>query len=66
MHDRGCWVPAQQQPLIKRSQQMAWNQAQGIVLIDFALSEDDLAIISRLATPAGRLDNQDPAVYEEL
>ncbi|MCF5723162.1 aldo/keto reductase [Pseudomonas syringae] len=42
------------------------RQRENLSIFDFALCEDDLAIISRLATPAGRLNNQDPAVYEEF
>ena len=42
------------------------RQRENLSLFDFALCENDLAIIFRLSTPAGRLNNQDPAVYEEF
>jgi diketogulonate reductase-like aldo/keto reductase len=42
------------------------RQRENLSLFDFALSADDLAVIARLASPTGRINNQDPAVYEEF
>ena len=42
------------------------RQRENLSLFDFALSADDLAVIARLASPTGRINDQDPAVYEEF
>jgi len=35
-------------------------------IFDFTLTEDDMKKIASLARPDGRLENQDPATYEEF
>jgi len=42
------------------------RQRQNLALFDFELSPDEVAAISALSRPDGRIANQDPAVYEEF
>lgn len=42
------------------------RQKENLAIFDFALSEDEMAAISRMTQPNGRQKNQDPAVYEEF
>lgn len=43
----------------------AVRQLENISIFDFSLDEADMAVISGLSFPEGRIANQDPAVYEE-
>ncbi|MEH7178559.1 aldo/keto reductase [Neobacillus vireti] len=42
------------------------RQLENISIFDFSLNEAEMAMISALSTPDGRIANQDPAVYEEF
>ncbi|MGJ8516352.1 aldo/keto reductase [Carnimonas bestiolae] len=42
------------------------RQKQNLELFDFALSDDEMAAIKRLDRPDGRINDQDPAEYEEF
>ncbi|WP_285295789.1 aldo/keto reductase, partial [Aureimonas altamirensis] len=42
------------------------RQAENLAVFDFALSANDMAQIASLASPDGRLRDQDPARYEEF
>lgn len=42
------------------------RQAENLAVFDFALSEAEMAAITALGRPEGRLKGQDPAVYEEF
>lgn len=42
------------------------RQAENLAIFDFVLSADDMAQIATLARPDGRLQDQDPADYEEF
>lgn len=44
----------------------AVRQLENISIFDFTLDEADMAVISGLSFPEGRIANQDPAVYEEF
>ncbi|WHY02652.1 aldo/keto reductase [Neobacillus sp. DY30] len=42
------------------------RQLENISIFDFSLDEAEMAMISALSRPDGRIANQDPAVYEEF
>ncbi|GIN63619.1 2,5-diketo-D-gluconic acid reductase [Robertmurraya siralis] len=42
------------------------RQLENISIFDFVLNEEEMASISALSHPDGRIANQDPAVYEEF
>ncbi|WP_144549554.1 aldo/keto reductase [Bacillus sp. X1(2014)] len=42
------------------------RQLENVSIFDFSLDETEMSIISGLTRPDGRLNNQDPAVYEEF
>jgi diketogulonate reductase-like aldo/keto reductase len=42
------------------------RQLENISIFDFSLDEIEMSIISGLTRPNGRINNQDPAVYEEF
>lgn len=42
------------------------RQLENISIFDFSLSETEMSIISALTYPEGRINNQDPATYEEF
>ncbi len=42
------------------------RQLENISIFDFALNEEEMNTISALTKPNGRINNQDPAVYEEF
>ncbi|HZG72047.1 MAG TPA: aldo/keto reductase [Chondromyces sp.] len=42
------------------------RQIENISIFDFSLDETELSLISGLTRPDGRINNQDPAVYEEF
>ncbi|PMC36064.1 2,5-diketo-D-gluconic acid reductase [Bacillus sp. UMB0899] len=42
------------------------RQLENISIFDFNLEEEEMAMISSLSRPDGRLKNQDPATYEEF
>ena len=42
------------------------RQVENLGAVDVALSDDEVAAISALGRPDGRLADQDPAVYQEL
>ncbi|MGG1401256.1 aldo/keto reductase [Bacillus salipaludis] len=42
------------------------RQLENISIFDFSLNETEMSMISDLTRPDGRLNNQDPAVYEEF
>lgn len=42
------------------------RQAENLAIFDFALSEAEMAAITALGRPDGRIKGQDPAVYEEF
>ncbi|WP_449619710.1 aldo/keto reductase [Robertmurraya sp. Marseille-Q9965] len=42
------------------------RQLENISIFDFELDESEMAMISQLSRPDGRIANQDPAVYEEF
>ncbi|HWJ86129.1 MAG TPA: aldo/keto reductase [Cellulomonas sp.] len=42
------------------------RQRENLALFDFELSDDEMAAISALSRPDGRIQDQDPAVYEEF
>jgi len=42
------------------------RQLENITIFDFNLNEDEMALISALSRPNGRINNQDPATYEEF
>lgn len=42
------------------------RQAENLAIFDFALSEEEMRVIGALTHPGGRIQNQDPAVYEEF
>lgn len=44
----------------------AVRQLENISIFDFTLDEADMAVISGLSFPEGRIANQDPAFYEEF
>lgn len=42
------------------------RQLENISIFDFSLNETEMSMISELTHPDGRINNQDPAVYEEF
>ncbi|TDK60748.1 aldo/keto reductase [Bacillus salipaludis] len=42
------------------------RQLENISIFDFSLNETEMSMISELTRPDGRINNQDPAVYEEF
>ncbi|MCM3791561.1 aldo/keto reductase [Domibacillus indicus] len=42
------------------------RQIENISIFDFSLDETEMSLISELTRPDGRINNQDPAVYEEF
>lgn len=44
----------------------AEHQRDNLNIFDFELTEDEMAVISGLSSPSGRIDDQDPATYEEF
>lgn len=42
------------------------RQAQNLAVFDFKLSEKDMQLINGLTQPDGRMNHQDPAVYQEF
>ncbi|MEH7304082.1 aldo/keto reductase [Neobacillus drentensis] len=42
------------------------RQLENISIFDFSLDETEMSLISGLTRPDGRINNQDPAVYEEF
>lgn len=44
----------------------AEHQRNNLNIFDFELTEDEMAVISGLSSPSGRIDDQDPATYEEF
>jgi diketogulonate reductase-like aldo/keto reductase len=42
------------------------HQLENISIFDFSLDEAEMSMISSLSHPDGRINNQDPAVYEEF
>jgi len=42
------------------------RQLENISVFDFALNEDDMTTLDKLTRPDGRMNDQDPAVYEEF
>jgi len=42
------------------------RQLENISIFDFSLEETDMSLISGLTRPEGRINNQDPATYEEF
>lgn len=42
------------------------RQLENISIFDFSLDETEMSIISGLTRPDGRINNQDPAIYEEF
>lgn len=42
------------------------RQIENISVFDFSLSEEELQLINAMSMPNGRINNQDPAVYQEL
>ncbi|SES64367.1 Aldo/keto reductase [Oceanobacillus limi] len=42
------------------------RQKENISIFDFSLNEEEMRIISSLTRPDGRINDQDPAVYEEF
>jgi diketogulonate reductase-like aldo/keto reductase len=42
------------------------RQLENITIFDFSLDETEMELISGLSNPDGRINNQDPAVYEEF
>lgn len=42
------------------------RQLENISIFDFSLNETEMSLISELTRPDGRINNQDPAVYEEF
>lgn len=44
----------------------AEHQHDNLNIFDFELTEDEMAVISGLSSPSGRIDDQDPATYEEF
>ena len=42
------------------------RQLENISIFDFSLNEHEMELISGLSRPDGRINNQDPAVYEEF
>jgi len=44
----------------------AKRQEQNLAVFDFELSKEEMAIIYDLTQPDGRIQNQDPAIYQEF
>jgi diketogulonate reductase-like aldo/keto reductase len=42
------------------------RQLENISIFDFSLNEREMSMISTLSRPDGRMNNQDPAIYEEF
>jgi diketogulonate reductase-like aldo/keto reductase len=42
------------------------RQLENISIFDFSLNETEMSLISGLTRPDGRINNQDPATYEEF
>ena len=42
------------------------RQLENISIFDFSLNETEMSMISELSRPDGRINNQDPAIYEEF
>ncbi|MDQ0230111.1 aldo/keto reductase [Metabacillus malikii] len=42
------------------------RQLENISIFDFSLTDDEIGLISDLSKPNGRINNQDPSVYEEF
>ena len=42
------------------------RQLENISIFDFSLNEKEMSMISELSRPDGRMNNQDPAIYEEF
>lgn len=42
------------------------RQLENISIFDFSLNETEMSMIAKLTRPDGRMNNQDPAVYEEF
>ncbi|GAA0599027.1 aldo/keto reductase [Virgibacillus siamensis] len=42
------------------------RQLENITVFDFALDDDDMTTLDKLTRPDGRMNDQDPAVYEEF
>ena len=42
------------------------RQLENISIFDFSLNEKEMSMISELTRPDGRINNQDPAIYEEF
>ena len=42
------------------------RQLENISIFDFSLNEKEMSMISALSRPDGRINNQDPAIYEEF
>ncbi|MEH7130996.1 aldo/keto reductase [Neobacillus drentensis] len=42
------------------------RQLENISIFDFSLNESEMSMISGLTRPNGRINNQDPAIYEEF
>ena len=42
------------------------RQLENISIFDFSLNESEMSLISALSRPDGRMNNQDPAIYEEF
>ena len=42
------------------------RQLENISIFDFSLDETEMSMISGLTRPDGRINNQDPAIYEEF
>lgn len=42
------------------------RQRENLEVFDLRLSDDEMALVTALGRPDGRIDDQDPAVYEEL
>lgn len=42
------------------------RQIENLAIFDFALSAEDVLLIDTLNNPEGRIQNQDPAIYEEF
>ena len=42
------------------------RQLENISIFDFSLNEQEMSMISGLTRPDGRINNQDPAIYEEF
>lgn len=51
-------------PIPKASSQA--RQQENLAALDISLDADDVAAITQLGKPDGRMQDQDPAVYEEF